>query len=42
MKDFKELTKAEEQVMHILWSLEKALVKDIVEEFPEPKPAYNS
>jgi BlaI family penicillinase repressor len=38
----KELTKAEEQIMHILWDLEKAFVKDIVERFPEPKPAYNT
>jgi predicted transcriptional regulator len=38
----KELTKAEDQVMQILWKLEKAFVKDIVEEMPNPKPAYNT
>ena len=38
----KELTKAEEQVMQILWKLEKAFVKDILEEMPDPKPAYNT
>ncbi len=38
----KELTKAEDQVMQILWSLEKAFVKDIVEQMPNPKPAYNT
>jgi predicted transcriptional regulator len=38
----RELTKAEEQVMQILWKLEKAFVKDIVERIPEPKPAYNT
>ena len=38
----KELTKAEEQIMQILWSLEKAFVKEILEELPEPKPAYNT
>jgi len=38
----KELTHAEEQIMHILWRLEKAFVKEIVEEFPDPKPAYNT
>lgn len=37
-----ELTRAEEQVMHILWELEKAFVKDIVDKFQEPKPAYNT
>ena len=38
----KELTKAEEQVMQILWKLEEAFVNDIVEQMPEPKPAYNT
>lgn len=38
----KELTKAEEQVMQLLWKLEKAFVKDIIEKIPEPKPAYNT
>lgn len=37
-----ELTKAEEQVMHILWDLNKAFVKEIVAKFPDPKPAYNT
>lgn len=38
----KELTKAEEQVMQILWKLDKAFVKDIIDQMPEPKPAYNT
>jgi predicted transcriptional regulator len=38
----KELTKAEEQVMQILWDLEKGFVKDLLEKFPEPRPAYNT
>lgn len=38
----KELTKAEEQVMQILWQLQKGFVKDIIERMPEPKPAYNT
>ena len=38
----KELTKAEDQVMQVLWKLEKGFVNDILEEFPEPKPAYNT
>ena len=38
----KELTKAEEQIMQLLWDQEKAFVKDIVEQIPEPKPAYNT
>lgn len=38
----KELTKAEDQIMQILWRLEKGFVKDIVDELPDPKPAYNT
>ena len=38
----KELTKAEEQIMQLLWKLEKAFVKDLLEKMPEPKPAYNT
>ena len=38
----KELTRAEEQIMQILWRLKKGFVKDIVEELPDPKPAYNT
>lgn len=38
----KELTKAEDQIMQVLWTLEKAFVKDIIEKLPKPKPAYNT
>jgi len=38
----KELTRAEEQIMHVLWELEKGLVKDILDRLPDPKPAYNT
>lgn len=38
----KQLTKAEEDIMQILWSLKKANVKAIIEQFPKPKPAYNT
>ncbi|TCS88823.1 putative transcriptional regulator [Anseongella ginsenosidimutans] len=38
----KELTKAEEQVMQILWKIRKGFVKDILEEVPQPKPAYTT
>ena len=38
----RELTRAEEQVMQILWDLDKAFVKEIVEKFADPKPAYNT
>lgn len=38
----KQLTKAEEEVMQQLWKLEKCNVATIIEELPEPKPAYNT
>jgi predicted transcriptional regulator len=38
----KELTKAEEQVMQVLWKIEKGFIKDIIEHLPSPKPAYNT
>lgn len=38
----KQLTKAEEEIMQILWKLEKANVAAIIEEMPKPKPAYNT
>lgn len=36
------LTKAEEKIMQILWKIEKGFIKDILEQFPAPKPPYNS
>jgi BlaI family transcriptional regulator, penicillinase repressor len=42
MEAMKELTKAEEQIMQILWKIRKGFVKDIIEKLPEPKPAYNT
>lgn len=38
----KQLTKAEEEVMQVLWQLEKCNVAAMIEELPEPKPAYNT
>ncbi|HEY4651897.1 MAG TPA: BlaI/MecI/CopY family transcriptional regulator [Pontibacter sp.] len=38
----KELTKAEEEIMQVLWKIEKGFVKDILEQLPEPRPAYNT
>src|SRR5215467_4087486 len=38
----KSLTKAEEQVMQVLWKLQKGFLKDIVEGTPEPKPHPNT
>ncbi|PIB33594.1 CopY family transcriptional repressor [Gaetbulibacter sp. 5U11] len=38
----KALTKAEEDIMQVLWQLENANVKQIIDFMPEPKPAYNT
>ncbi len=42
MNIMKELTKAEEQIMQVLWRLEKGFVKDVIDLLPDPKPAYNT
>ena len=33
----KQLTKAEEQIMQVLWDLEETSVKEVIEKLPEPK-----
>jgi len=37
-----QLTNAEEQIMKLLWKLEKAFIRDLVNEFPDPKPAQTT
>lgn len=37
-----DLTKAEEQVMKILWKMEEGLIRNIVSEYQDPKPAYTT
>ena len=38
----KTLTKAEEQVMQVLWRRGPSFVKDVLAELPAPQPAYNT
>ncbi len=38
----KELTRAEEQIMQIIWEIKKGFVKDILDRIDDPKPAYNT
>lgn len=38
----KQLTKAEEDIMQVLWDLKEGNVAAIIEELPSPKPAYNT
>jgi BlaI family penicillinase repressor len=40
--EIKDLTKAEEQIMQIVWQLEKCFVKEVMDHLPEPIPAYNT
>jgi len=38
----KNLTKAEEQIMQVIWKLEKAFLREILDELPAPKPHSNT
>lgn len=38
----KNLTKAEEQVMMVLWKMGKGLLMEIVEQMPDPQPHKNT
>lgn len=40
--EIKELTRAEEEVMQILWRLKRGFIKEILEKFDEPRPAYST
>ncbi len=40
--EIRELTKAEEEVMQILWRIKKGFIKDLLEKFDEPRPAYST
>jgi predicted transcriptional regulator len=38
----KKLTEKEDQIMQVLWRLEKAFIRDVVAKLPQPKPHYNT
>jgi len=38
----KQLTKAEEQIMQVIWKLDKAFLREIIEALPSPKPHNNT
>lgn len=42
MIKMKTLTKAEEEIMQVLWKLQKAFLRDVVNEMPNPKPHQNT
>jgi BlaI family transcriptional regulator, penicillinase repressor len=37
-----ELTKSQEEILKVLWELQEGVVADVVNKFPNPKPAYNT
>ncbi len=41
-KNLRELTKAELQIMQLFWEKGNVFVNEIIEEIPDPKPAYNT
>ena len=38
----KEITKAQEEILRVLWEVGEGVVTDVVDKLPEPKPAYNT
>ena len=38
----KQFSKSELQIMKYLWAIEKGFLKDIVDQFPDPAPAYTT
>jgi len=38
----KVLTKAEEQIMHVIWKLKEGFIRDVMEAIPPPKPHQNT
>lgn len=42
MAQIQKLTKAEEEIMQMIWQLEPTTVSNIIEQLPEPKPPHSS
>lgn len=40
--NMKELTKAEEQIMQVLWKIKRGFINDIIQELPNPNSPYTS
>ena len=38
----KEITKAQEEILRVLWEIKEGAVSNVVDKIPEPKPAYNT
>ncbi len=37
-----EITKAQEEILRVLWEIEEGVVSDVIAQLPDPKPAYNT
>lgn len=37
-----EITKAQEEILRVLWEIEEGVVSDVIARLPDPKPAYNT
>ena len=37
-----EITKAQEEILKVLWDIEEGVVTDVIDQLTEPKPAYNT
>lgn len=42
VNSMKEITKAQEEILRVLWDLGEGVVADLIEKLPDPKPAYNT
>jgi BlaI family transcriptional regulator, penicillinase repressor len=42
MSTIKNLTRAEEHIMQVIWRLDKAFLREIMDELPNPKPHQNT
>ncbi len=37
-----EITKSQEEILKVFWEIKEAVVSDVIEKLPDPKPAYNT
>jgi predicted transcriptional regulator len=38
----KEITKAQEEILRVLWAIGEGAVSNVMDKLPDPKPAYNT
>jgi BlaI family transcriptional regulator, penicillinase repressor len=42
VEKMQELTKAQEEILQVLWKINEGVVNDVINQLPDPKPAYNT